>query len=123
MNLIDSCGWLEYFTEGPLADDYYVYLKKPSEIITPTIILYEVYKKIKKEKNEESALLAVAQIKETRLIPFSEYIALSAADLSLLHSLPMADAIIYATARMKKAKVVTSDPHFKKLDQVVYLEK
>lgn len=123
MFLVDSCGWLEYFTDGPLADKYYSYLKKTKEIITPSIILYEVYKKIKKEKNEESALLAVAQIQETEIVPFSESLALSSADISLLYSLPMADAIVYATAKSRKAKVITSDIHFKNLESVVFIEK
>jgi predicted nucleic acid-binding protein len=121
MILVDSCGWLEFFTDGPLADAYFSYLKKTREIITPTIVLYEVYKKIKKERNEEKALLASAQIKETQIINFSEYIALTAADISLSHSLPMADAIVYATASMKKAKVVTSDQHFKPLKNVIFI--
>lgn len=121
MILVDSCGWLEYFTGSSLADKYFEYLKKPKEVLTPTIILYEVYKKIKKERSEEEALLAIAQIKETHILPLSESIALLSADLSLEHNLPMADAIVYASALANKAKVVTSDKHFKNLENVIYL--
>jgi predicted nucleic acid-binding protein len=123
MILVDSCGWLEYFTDGSLADKYYTYLKKTEEIITPTIILYEVYKKIKTERSEEDAILAAAQIQETRLIPLTESIALGAADLSLEYKIPLADAVIYATARSMNAKIVTSDIHFAKLSNVIYLKK
>lgn len=45
MLLVDSSGWLEYFTDGPLALEYSKYLKDPTKIVTPTIVLYEVYKK------------------------------------------------------------------------------
>ena len=65
MYLVDSCGWLEYFSDGPLAKKYFTYLKKTKEIITPTIVLFEVYKKIKKGRKEESALMAAAMIQET----------------------------------------------------------
>ena len=98
MLLVDSSGWIEFFTDGPLADEYAKYLKDFTKIVTPTIVLYEVYKKIKKERTEEDALFAVSLINRTSVIPLSESIALLAADLSLKHSLPMADAIVYATA-------------------------
>jgi predicted nucleic acid-binding protein len=123
MILVDACGWLEYFTDGPLADEYYQYLKKPKEIITPTIILYEVYKKIKMERTEEDALLAAAQIQETEIFNLTESIALAAADFSLEYKMPMADAIVYATASLKNAKIATSDAHFEKLDKVIFLKK
>jgi predicted nucleic acid-binding protein len=121
MLLVDSSGWLEYFTDGPLALEYSKYLKDPTKIVTPTIVLYEVYKKIKRERTEEDALLAVSLINKTSIIPLSESIALLAADLSLKHSLPMADAIVYATAIEKNCKVVTGDMHFKGLDGIVFI--
>jgi len=51
----------------------------------------------------------------------SESIALLAADLSLLNSLPMADAIVYATALEEGCKIVTSDTHFRELENVVFI--
>ncbi len=123
MILVDSCGWLEYFTDGPLADKYYAYLKKTHEVIIPTIVLYEVYKKIKRETNEEQALLAVAQMQSSKVLPLKESIALLAADMSLQFALPMADAIVYATARSENALLATSDEHFKGLEQVDFIKK
>ena len=38
---------------------------------------------------------------------------MSAADISLKFRLGMADAIVYATAKTERAKLVTSDVHFK----------
>jgi len=123
MILVDSCGWLEYFAGSDLANAYYPYLKKPKEIITPTIVLYEIYKKIKKEFGEEDALLAVSQTGETTIVPLTDSIALTAADYSLELKIPMADAIIYATAIAKKTKIVTSDTHFKDLKNVIFIDK
>lgn len=122
MILVDSCGWLEYFTDGPLADKYYAYLKKTPELLVPTIVLYEVYKKIKREVNEEQALLAAAQMQSAMVVPLREGLALRAADVSLQFSLPMADAVVYATALSENAKLVSSDEHFKGLEYVVFLE-
>jgi len=83
--------------------------------------MYEVYKKVKKEKGEELALSVVTQMEKTKVVTLDEEIALLAADLSIGHLLPLADAVVYGTAMREKAKVVTSDSHFKDLDDVVFL--
>lgn len=122
MILVDSFGWIEYLAEGQLAGRYEEYLANLAEVTTPTIILYEVYKKLRRERKEEEALLVVAQMTKTRIVPLTEEISLLAAEMSLKHSLPMADAIVYATAMKEVCAVVTSDPHFKGLEDVIYLE-
>ena len=122
MNLIDSSGWIEFFSEGPRVSEYANYLKDLSQIVTPTIVLYEVYKKIKKDRTEEEALLAVSFMKKTQIIPLEESIALLAADLSLKFSFPMADAMVYATAVEKNAELITSDAHFKDLEKVILIQ-
>ena len=121
MLLIDSSGWIEFFTSGPLADKYSPYIKKVSEIATPTVVLYEVYKKIKRERSEEAALTAVSLMNRTSVIVLTESIALFAADLSIQYSLPMADAIVYATALELNCSVVTSDAHFRELEKVTFI--
>jgi predicted nucleic acid-binding protein len=121
MLLIDSSGWIEFFTEGPLVKEYAKHLKDPSKIVTPTIVLYEVYKKIKRERTEEEALTAVSLMKGTLVVDLSESIALFAADLSIKHFLPMADAIVYATAMENNCRIVTSDSHFSGLDKVIFI--
>jgi hypothetical protein len=44
MRLVDSSGWLEFFTGGPLAGAYAEHLADLSHVITPTVVLYEVYR-------------------------------------------------------------------------------
>lgn len=67
MILIDSFGWIEYFTDGPLADKFanYVETASPTNTLAPTIVIYEVYKVIKREAGEDKALEAYAQLKNT----------------------------------------------------------
>ena len=121
MFLVDSSGWIKFFTDGPLAKEYSRHLKDPARIVTPTIVLYEVYKKIKRERTEEEALRAVSLMNRTLVVDLTESIALFAADMSIKFSLPMADAIVYATALEHHCRLVTSDAHFKKLDKVVFI--
>ena len=122
MILVDSFGWIEYLAGDKLAEHYEEYLDNLAEVITPTIVLYEVYKKMRRERKEEEALLVIAQIMKTRIVPLGEEISLLAAEVSLKHALPMADAIVYATAMKEACPVVTSDPHFKGLEDAIYLE-
>ena len=119
--LVDSSGWIEYFSSGPLAERYGSYLTRPAKLITPTVVVYEVYKKIKRERGEELALRATARLTATEVIPLTESIALLAADVSLQYGLAMADAIVYATARDQDAQVLTCDADLKDLPGVVYL--
>ncbi|OGW81740.1 MAG: hypothetical protein A3C47_02490 [Omnitrophica bacterium RIFCSPHIGHO2_02_FULL_51_18] len=121
MNLIDSSGWAHYFMNGPLAEYYAELVGDPKELVTPTVVLYEVYKIIKREFDEEKALLASSQIEKTLLVPLSQTIAYRAADFSLEYKMSMADAIIYATADLHGAQIITSDKDFKGLPKVTYI--
>ena len=120
--LLDSSGWIEFFTGGPLAERYAPYLTSRHQLITPTIVLYEVYKKIKRERGEETALLFSGRLSATQVVQLTESIALLAADVSLRHGLAMADAIVYATAKDQEAEVVTGDADLKDLPGVVYVK-
>ena len=120
--LMDSSGWIEFFTGGPLAERYAAYFAPRYDLITPTIVLYEVYKKIKREKGEETALLCSGQLSANPVVQLTESIAYLAADMSLRHGLAMADAIVYATARDQGAEVVTGDADLKNLPGVIYVK-
>ncbi|MFH1256239.1 MAG: type II toxin-antitoxin system VapC family toxin [Candidatus Diapherotrites archaeon] len=119
--LVDSSVWIEFFAGGPKA-------KKAAEIIgraqksaykTPSLVLFEVYKKIKKELSEQKASEAIAYIIDaTEIIPLNERIAVHAAEISLAHSLSMADSVIKATAEITGSEIKTKDSHFKGLENV-----
>ena len=123
MVIVDSCGWLEWFSDGVLAEKYQKYLEKKKELLVPTIVLYEVYKVLKREVGEEKALLAFGHMKGSEVIPFDENLALQAADISLLHNLAMADAIVYAASLNNNCKLITSDGDLKGLPQVTFISK
>jgi len=122
MNLVDSSGWLEFFVDGPLASRYYGYLERLEEVVVPTLVIFEVYKKIKRERSEEEAFLAVAHMGKSKIVALDDALALSAADASLQYKLALADAIIYATALQENARLITSDIHFSGLPHVILLK-
>lgn len=123
MIVIDSSGWIEFFTDGPLADDYASRLRKLTAVLTPVIAIYEVYKRLKRELSEDDAVIAISAMQRSQVIPLDQELALSAADLSLEHGLAMADAIVLATARKFRAELVTSDRDFEQIADVTYLRK
>ena len=123
--LIDSHGWIEYFSEGPLIVKYAKYIENASiqTHVTPSIILYEVYKRIKIIKGENIALRAVAHIIEhTQIFSIDKRISLNAAEISIRTKLPMADSIIKAVAEETDAVIITGDNHFKNIGNVILIE-
>jgi len=123
--LIDSYGWIEYFSDGELASKYARYIEAANsvEYITPSIIIYEVYKRIKSMKGEGVALKIIAHIIEhTAIVPIDSKISLNAAEISIKTNLAMADSMIKAIAEDRNAKIITSDKHFKNLPDVIFIQ-
>ena len=121
--LVDTCGWVEWLTDGPLAERFGPYLSKPEELLVPTIVQYELYKWICRERDEPTALDIIGITEQGQEVVLDTALALLAADLSAAHRLPMADAIVYATAHQAGTELVTSDSHFAELPGVVYFDK
>lgn len=122
MIVVDSSGWVEFFTDGPLTDAYAGKLRNLPSVLTPVVVLYEVYKRLKRELSEHDAVVAVSAMQRTRIVPITSELALTAADLSLEHHLAMADAMILA-AGLYRAELVTSDRDFESIPGVTYLPK
>jgi len=123
MVLVDTCGWIEWLTDGVLAERFAPYLTTPELLIVPTCLQFDLYKWVKRERGETLAMETVAMTKQTHIIPLTSPLALHAADLSLAHHLPFADASIYATALLYKANLMTIDDHFAGLTGVTYYPK
>lgn len=121
MVLVDTCGWIEWLTDGPLADAFRPHLAQTDALLVPTLIQYELAKWITRERDETLALEVIGLTHQSRVVALDTSLALGAAALALEHRLAMADAVIYATARAHGATVVTSDAHFEHLSGVTYL--
>ena len=123
MNVVDSCGWLEYFSDGPNAEKFAEPILKTSSLIVPTLSMYEVFKVALREKGEDAALLAVAAMKQGREVGLDSNLAILAAKTSFDLKIPMADAIILATARYYQATLWTQDDDFAGISEVNYFTK
>lgn len=123
MNIIDSSGWLEYFTDGPNANSFMEPLRNTAALIVPAITIYEVFKVVLRESTENEALQAVAAMQKGKGVDLNARIAMNASKLSLLYNLPMADSIILATAREYKCVIWTQDTDFQNLEHIKYFSK
>ena len=123
MNLIDSSVWLEYFAAGPQAESFAAVIEQVDALLVPTIVLLEVTRRVLQQRDEDAALQIAAMLHQGQVVPLDAGIALSAAQLGVAHKLPLADSIIYATAKQFQATVWTMDAHFADLPQVRYVPK
>ena len=123
MNVVESSGWLEFFADGPNARAFAEPLEQTDLLLVPSVCLYEVFKSVLRQRGEPAALQAVALMRQGRVVELTERIALLAAELSLQEKLPMADSIIFATARLHDAHIWTQDADFEGLENVTYVAK
>ena len=112
MNVVDSSGWLEYFASGPNGAFFAPALEETSDLIVPSLSLYEVFKRVLQQRGENDALHAIAGMQQGRVVDLDAAIALSAARLSVTLQLPMADSIILATSQACNATLWTQDADF-----------
>lgn len=123
MNVVDSSGWLEYFIRGENAPFFIPPVRDLDNLLVPTICIYEVFKRLLAERDEDAALLAVGLMSQGREVALDRKIAIDAAHISREMKLAMADSIILASARAHSATLWTQDAHFEGLDGVKYIEK
>ena len=114
---IDSCGWIETLADGNLAEKYAPYIENtdPENSFTSPIVFYEIYKRLIRDWDEETAIQHLISIQQiTTMVQFTPELAIDAAELSIGEKIPMADAIILASARQEKAQLITHDKHLEK---------
>jgi predicted nucleic acid-binding protein len=120
MNVVDSSAWLEYFANGSNAAFFAGAIEAIDELIVPSLTIYEVFKRVLQQRDEGDALRAVAVMQQGSVVDLDARLALLAARVSLDTRLPMADAIVLATARLHQATLWTQDGDFANLPGVRY---
>jgi len=123
VNLVDSSAWLEYLADGPAAQLFEGAITRTQDLLVPVICVYEVFKRVLQQRGEESALRVVALMQQGKIVDLDSSIALSAAKRSIEYGLPMADAIILATAQVHGAVIWTQDADFRNIKGVKYFPK
>jgi predicted nucleic acid-binding protein len=123
MNVVDSSAWIEFFTNGSNASVFAPPIRDTDHLIIPSICLYEVFKRVLLNLDEDEALKTIGQMSLGEIVDLDRDIAIHAARISFELKLAMADSIILATARANDAILWTQDEHFKGLEDVKYFGK
>jgi len=123
MNVVDSSAWLEYFADGPNAAAFAKPIQTSGTLLVPSLSLFEVFKRICQQRDEDEALRAIAVMEQGKVVDLDRATALEAARLSLLHRMPMADSIMLATAQRHGATLWTQDSDFARVQGVRYFAK
>ncbi len=123
MNVADSSGWLEYFAAASNSEAFATVIEGEDELVVPSIVVFEVGRRVWQQRGEEAAGEAMAALKQFRVIPLTDAIATRAVSVAMHHRLAMADSIIYATAESLDAHLWTQDRDFEGLPGVRYVPK
>jgi predicted nucleic acid-binding protein len=115
--LIDSSVWLEILREGSLAPKCQRAMARQI-IQVPSLVLYEVYKKIRQKVSEDVALEAISALSRYEILDLTREVALLGADLSLQYELAMADALVLAHAAHLGTDLLTLDNDFASIPNV-----
>jgi predicted nucleic acid-binding protein len=119
-NVVDSCGWLEYFAGDPNADFFEPPLLHTATLIVPALCLFEVSKRLLLTSGEDAALEALEMMRKARVVQLNEEQLFLAAKASAKYGLSMGDAMIWQTAQNYSANLYTQDAGMKDLPQVQF---
>ena len=123
MNLVDSSGWVEMAADGKNARFFEPAIRDLAGLVVPAISIYEVFKCISRQRGEGLAFEVVTLMQQGLVVDLDPGLAIDAARTSLETGLPMADAIMLATARAHAATLWTQDEHFRDMPEVRYVRR
>ena len=115
--VVDTSIWLEIFFDGALKKSCEDILNG-KDIIIPSVVIFELYRKIKKQITEDGAIAAVGSLSKYQIQNVDQEIAILAGDLSLEFDLGMADAMILAFAKANDTELLTLDNDFNSIPGV-----
>ena len=123
MNIVDSSLWIEHLANTAAGRVVSGVIRNIDTLIVPTVVIYEVYKKLLYEKSVKDAIYTAGQMAHGKVTGFNRRLSMYAAQVSKDHKLSVADSIIYATTLQYKGILWTQDEHFNGLPSVNYFPK
>ncbi len=73
MNVVDSSGWLEYFSAGPNANFFAPIIEDTAHLIVPVICVYEVFKRILQQQGLSAAETNIADLYNGELVSLTPF--------------------------------------------------
>ncbi|MBU1335751.1 MAG: type II toxin-antitoxin system VapC family toxin [Alphaproteobacteria bacterium] len=123
MILIDTSAWIEWLVGSPTGDVVATHLPDQTQWLVPTMVQLELSKWTTREVGEDKADQVIAFTQLCRIVALDTETALLAAESCRKHKLATADAIIFASAQINGADLITCDAHFDGLPGVTVIKK
>ncbi|ATZ61401.2 MAG: type II toxin-antitoxin system VapC family toxin [Methanosarcinales archaeon Met12] len=120
MKVFDSFAWIEYFAGTECGMKVKKVIDDVEIIYTPSVCLTEFKAKYLREGRDPSKRVNFMENRSV-ITPIDKEIALKAADMKIEYKLHTIDALIYATASVKRGKLITGDAHFKDLPNTMMI--
>ncbi|MBT9555899.1 MAG: type II toxin-antitoxin system VapC family toxin [Myxococcales bacterium] len=118
--VVDSSAWLEYFADGPNASFFATAIEAPESVVVPSLVLTEVVRRLDVLGHSHLIAGVIGHMRQGRIVPLDEALAVRAASVGRMHGLALADSIVYATALAVGGVVWTQDADFENLPGVNY---
>ena len=117
--LVDSSVWIDYLFNGSCKE----IIDSHEMLLLSALSLFEIKKKLIKNKIEENKIKTSMEFirKKSLVIELNGEIAEKAAEVSIKHELPIIDSLIYTTAILHHADLITLDNDFRGLKDVLVL--
>jgi predicted nucleic acid-binding protein len=121
--IIDTYAWVDYF-RGAVHSPRLKEIIEAGDNLTPTIVLAELKRKYTSERFEdfEDDLRFIRT--KTEILPLDEETAILAGEIRAKiakKGMGIVDCILIAVARLRGAKVLTGDEHFKGLPEAEFI--
>ena len=110
---------MEFFADTDRADLCAAAIESPEQLIVPVLTVYEGFKKLSRDADDEIAAAALSLMQRGRVVAIDMNLALAAA----VNGSPLADSLIYATTVQHSGVLWTQDAHFAGLPRVNYFAK
>lgn len=123
LNLVDSSGWIEFFTAGPNGPVFKPVIEQRERLLVPTIALFEVHRVLSRRLPSELVNTCLDVMRLARVLDFTDVAAVFAAEVAARHHLALADAAMYSAALAHGATFWTQDADYAELPNVRYFAK
>ena len=120
--VLDSFAWVEYFL-GSMRGEKVKDFIESKKCVTPTIVIAELSAKYSNDKTDFTDKLKFIKF-NTKVMTLTDEIAELAGKIKTQQrktkkDFGLADSIIYATALLYNAKVISGDPHFEDIKEAI----
>ena len=122
MNVVDSSGWIEFFTAGANGLLFKPVIEQTDQLLVPVINIFEVHKVLSRKLPAGAVTSCLDVMRLGRVLELTDRRAVAAADIAAKHKLAMADAVIYSLSREFDATLWTQDVDYDGLAGVKYFE-